>query len=155
QPLQSPHGQRGDTLDLSVHEVTFGARGSSSFAGKLLGQKQSLELGYFVRGDRVSGEQQRLEAATGHPYATETNLLSTLGDVGLYADASLRPLSWVTLRGGLRADLFTFDVNDLCAVHEVAHPSATNPPIDQSCLAQEDFGRPRETNQRASTASTA
>ncbi|HVW28798.1 MAG TPA: TonB family protein [Polyangiaceae bacterium] len=155
EPLQSPHDQRGDTLDLDVHEVTFGARGSSSMTGKLLGQKQTLELGYFARGDRVSGEQQRLEAATGHPYLTDANLVSELGDLGLYADASLKPLAWLTLRGGLRADLFTFNVNDLCAVQQVAHPSTVNPPIDQSCLSEQDFGRPREPNQRASTASTA
>jgi TonB family protein len=155
EPLQSLHQQRGDTLDLAVHEVTVGARGSSSFAGKLFGQKQTLELGYFARGDSVTGEQQRLEAATGHPYATDTNLESQLGDIGLYADASIKPLAWVTLRGGLRADLFTYNVNDLCAVHSVAHPSTTNPPIDQSCLSEQDFGRPREPNQRASTASTA
>jgi hypothetical protein len=155
EPLQSLHVQRGDTLDLAVHETTYGARGSSSFAAKVLGQKQSIEFGYFARGDRVTGEQQRLEAATGHPYATDTDLASQLGDIGLYADASLKPLRWITLRGGLRADLLTFDVNDLCAVHGVAHPSTTNPPIDQSCLSQQDFGRPREPDQPASTASTA
>ncbi len=155
EPLQSLHLQRGDTLNLAVHETTFGARGSSSFGARVLGQKQSIEFGYFARGDRVTGEQQRLEAATGHPYATDTNLASQLGDIGVYADASLKPVSWITLRGGVRADILTFDVNDLCAVHSVAHPSSTNPPIDQSCLSQQDFGRPREPDQPASTASTA
>jgi hypothetical protein len=61
----------------------------------------------------------------------------------------------LSLRGGLRGDLFTFDVNDLCAVKDVSHPSPTNPPIDQSCLDQEMLGRHREPNQRASTASMA
>lgn len=155
EPLQSLHVQRGDSIDLHVNELTFGTRGFSSLSGTALGRKQDLELGYFARGDRVLGMQQRLDAATGAPYVTETNLESTLGDIGLYADAALRPLDKVTIRGGVRADVFTFDVNDLCAVHDVAHPSSTNPPIDQSCLSQSDFGRPREPNQPAGTASTA
>jgi hypothetical protein len=40
-------------------------------------------------------------------------------------------------------------------VKDVAHPSKTNPPVDQSCLDQQNLGRHREPNQRASTASTA
>jgi hypothetical protein len=155
EPLQSLHVQRGDTIDLGMHEVTFGARGASSFTGKAVGQKQTLELGYFARGDSVSGMQQRLEAATGNPYKTDTNLESQLGDLGLYGDVSLKPVSYLTLRGGLRADVLAYHVNDLCAVHDVAHPSRTDPPVDESCLSQQDFGRPREPNQRASTASTA
>jgi TonB family protein len=155
EPLQSPHGQRGDLIDLDVEELTIGARGSARLSGKVAGQVQQLELGYFARGDKVTGIQQRIEDATGHPYATDTDLESKLGDIGLYADSAVRPLTWLTLRGGLRGDLFTYDVNDLCAVKDVAHPSKTNPPVDQSCLDQQNLGRHREPNQRASTASTA
>lgn len=106
---------RGDALDLHMNETTLGARGSSSWTSRVLGQLQELELGYFARGDRVTGLQQRLEAATGAPYATETNLESSLGDLGLYADVGLRPWRWATLRGGVRGELLTFDVNDLTA----------------------------------------
>src|SRR5262249_3879228 len=113
-----------------VEELTIGARGSARLSAKVAGQAQQLELGYFARGDKVTGIQQRVEDATGHPYATDTDLESKLGDIGLYADAAVRPLSWLTLRGGLRGDLFTYDVDDLCAVKDVAHPSKTNPPLD-------------------------
>jgi len=119
----------------------------------VFGQKQDLELGYFARGDWTKGTQQRLEAATGVPYATENDLESQLGDLGLYADANARALSWLNFRGGVRTDLFTFNVLDNCAAHDVAHPSRTNPPVDQSCLTQQDFGRPREQNQRTATSS--
>jgi iron complex outermembrane receptor protein len=155
EPIQTPHGQRGDLLDLNVREMTLGARGSAAAHQVLLGQLQELEIGYFARGDSVSASQQRIEASTGHPYTTETSLDSQLADVGLYADAGLRPLSWLTLRGGFRTDLFTFDVNDNCAVKSVSHPSRSNPPGDASCIDQEAFGRHREPNQRASTGSTA
>ena len=82
QHLQSLHDQRGDMLDMSVQEDTLGARGFGRVQGKLFGQKQQLELGYFARGDNVHGTQQRLEAATGVPYYTETDLQSQLGDIG-------------------------------------------------------------------------
>jgi len=155
EPLQSVHTQRGDMLDLSVKEATIGARGSARFHGQAFNEPQHIEFGYFARGDFTSGVQQRLAAATGHPYLTETNLDATLGDIGLYADADLKPVHWLSLRGGVRTDLFSYDIVDNCAVHDVDHPSASNPPIDQSCLSQEDFGKPREPNQRASTSSIA
>jgi TonB family protein len=155
EPLQSPHDQRGDLIDLDVSETTLGARGSARLRGKAFGETQELELGYFARGDSVHGTQQRIEDATGHPYATDTDLESKLGDIGLYMDANVRATPWLSLRGGLRGDLFTFDVDNLCAVKNVAHPSKTNPELDASCLSQENLGRHREPNQRASTASTA
>jgi len=152
-PLQTPHPQRGDLLDLDVTERTIGARGSARLRGSALGRPQELEVGYFARGDSVDGTQQRLEAANGHPYLTETNLSSQLADIGLYADADLRPWRWLTLRGGVREDLFTFDVNDLCAVNTVSRPAQATG--DASCLDQETLGAHREPNQRSSTASTA
>lgn len=155
EPLQRLHVQRGDMLDLNVDETTVGAKGSARFRGKALGQPQELELGYFARGDWVHGTQQRLEATSGIPYATDTDLESQLSDIGLYADANAKALSWLTLRGGLRADAFGFNVDDLCAARSVAHPAPGNLPLDQSCLDQQDFGRHRETNSRAATSSIA
>ncbi len=134
EPLQSIHGQRGDTLDLNVHELTIGARGSARLHADVFGLRQELELGYFARGDEAKGTQQRLEAATGVPYKTDTDLDSQLGDIGLYGDLNLRPLRWLSLRGGARAEIVTYDVLNNCAAQTVAHPSTTNPPIDQSCL---------------------
>ncbi len=159
QPLQDPHGQRGDEIDLNVMEWTAGARGSARLVGTLFKQIQELEIGYFARGDFVSSSQQRLEASTGHAYQTDTSLDSRLGDVGLYADANLRFLRWLSLRGGARGDLFTYDVNNLCAVPitsgTVEHPTTTRPLYDQSCLDEENMGAHREPNQRASTSSGA
>ncbi|HVR61807.1 MAG TPA: TonB family protein [Polyangia bacterium] len=155
QPLQSVHGQRGDMLDLEVHETTIGARGWARLAGSWWGQRQELELGYFARGDDAAGTQQRLEASTGAPYKTEANLDSQIGDIGLYADASLRLGRWLALRGGGRAELLTYVVHDSCAVHSIAHPPPSNLPIDESCLSQQDFGRPREPDQVTSTSGIA
>ena len=153
--LQQPHAQRGDLIDLDADELTMGARGWARLHGKALGQTQQLELGYFARYDQVGGSQQRLSPTTLVPYHTDTSLQSNLVDVGLYAAAELRPVRWLALAGGVRADVFSFDVNNLCAVQSVASPSHTNPPGDASCLTQQDFGAHREPNQRADTASTA
>ncbi len=100
EPLQSLDDQRGDMLDLDVHELTIGARGSARLAGSFLGQRQELELGYFARGDDAAGKQERLEASTGVPYRTETDLDAQIGDIGLYGDANLHLRPWLSLRGG-------------------------------------------------------
>src|SRR5262245_18080855 len=113
EPRQSPHGQRGDLIDLDGHELTIGARGSARLSPHAFEQPQELEVGYFARGDNVRGTQQRLSDANLHPYATDTDLESKLADIGLYLDANLRATRWLSLRGGLRGDLFTFNVNNL------------------------------------------
>jgi TonB family protein len=154
-PVQRIHQQRGDMLDLDQEALTIGARGAGKIPGVLWGQKQELEFGYFARSDRVNASQQRLQANDGVPYATETSLASKLGDLGLYMDANLRLSSWLSLRGGVRSDLFLYNVNNLCAVQEVSRPSKANPPGDASCLEQQQFGLHREKNQRSSTSSTA
>jgi iron complex outermembrane receptor protein len=154
-PLQQPHPQRGDLIDLNADELTVGGRGWARLTGRALGQTQQLELGYFARYDQVGGEQQRLFPTTLVPYHTDTRLLSNLVDVGLYGAAELRATRWLALNGGLRADVFSFDVNNLCAVQSIDNPSKTNPPGDASCLTQQDFGSFREANQRADTVSTA
>jgi iron complex outermembrane receptor protein len=155
EPDQRAHAQRGDLIDLQVKETTLGARGSARLSGEWLDLQQQIELGYFARHDIASGFQQRIEAATRAPYLTEANLDSNLDDIGLYADANLRFLPWLALRGGFRADLFTYNVQNLCAVRSVEHPSPTSPEPDVSCKTQEGtLGAHREPNQSASTASS-
>jgi iron complex outermembrane recepter protein len=154
EPVQNPHVQRGDLIDLEMIESTLGARGSSRTTKSILGRRHSIELGYFARGDSVQGTQRRIESSTAHPYRLETDLDSKLADLGLYVDGDLSLLRWLTLRGGVRGDLFTFNVQNNCAVQSVAHPSPTNPPGDASCLTQENFGAYRDPTQHATTAST-
>lgn len=151
---QEPHEQRGDLADIAMSETTLGSRGSARLRSDALGEPQELELGYFARGDVVEGTRQRLAAGSGVPYVTEVDLRSSLGDLGLYADATLRPWHWFALRGGARAELLTYDVLDACAVQDVSRPSPASPPGDASCLSQQRFGAYREPTQRSSTAAT-
>jgi TonB family protein len=152
--INEPHDQRGDLLDTAMDAHTFGGTGWARYEPRVLDLKQTFELGYSARADRVAATRQRLGADTDVPYETESDLDSTLLDVGLYADASLRATPWLALRGGFRADFFGFDVQDNCAAQNVSRPSTTNPPLDDSCLDQSRFGVHREPNQRSTTAST-
>jgi iron complex outermembrane recepter protein len=153
EPLQTPHPQRGDLIDQSTSATTVGARGFARAPLDAFGRRHEFELGYFARYDVTDGTQYRIEAATKAPYHTDLDLHSQLADIGIYGDLSLNPFSWLTLRGGGRLDLFTFDILNRCAVQNVAHP--LNPTHNQSCLDQEDFGAHREPVQPATTSSTA
>ncbi|HEX8796338.1 MAG TPA: TonB family protein [Polyangiaceae bacterium] len=156
QPWQTPHDQRGDLIDMNVDEMTLGARGFARLEGKMLGQTQGLELGYFARYDQAAGQQQRVDPTTLDPYLTETNLQSNLGDVGIYGALDLHPLSWIALRGGLRADVFTFDVNNLCAHQSIDQPNTSlPPPLDTSCMSEVEKVGYVEPNQRVDSVSTA
>jgi iron complex outermembrane receptor protein len=148
---QRPHRQRGDLIDRDSTSFTVGSRGSARWRTRLFDRIQELEAGYFVRLDGVEALQTRLEAGGNIPYARDYDLGSKLSDVGAYVDANLSPTRWLSLRGGLRAEVLTFNVLDRCASKEVRRPSATTPPGDESCLSQRDFGRYREPIERNTT----
>jgi iron complex outermembrane receptor protein len=151
--IQALHPQRGDLLDLHVDETTFGARGFARTSLPALGHKHDLELGYFARGDDVESERQRVDAAS-VPYKKDVDLGAQLGNLAVYGEITLRPLRGLSLKAGVRSELFFFDVIDRCAVQDVSRPSASNPPGDASCLDQQRFGAHREPEQRSSTASS-
>ena len=158
EPTQEPHDQRGDLIDFHFDEVSLGGRGYGRWHGEFLGLRQELEAGYFARVDQTHSTQNRVAAARttrADPYAVDADLQSTLGDVGVYVDSGVRFLPWLGFRGGVRADMFLFDVLDNCAVQSVDNPSKTIAPsqIDQSCLSELEHGVYREPFQRAATAS--
>ena len=102
---QTPHGQRGDLFDLRVDETTYGARGFARTSTRAFGQTHALELGYYARGDDVTSHRQRVDTA-GVPYKTDANIDATLGDLGIYAEATLRPVRGLSIKAGARSDLF-------------------------------------------------
>ncbi|HMA96031.1 MAG TPA: TonB-dependent receptor [Polyangiaceae bacterium] len=154
EPAQNPHDQRGDGIDLSVDSWTLGSRGSSRVREKVGGLTQELELGYSARGDFGHGTQLRVQASNAVPYHRDVDVEYALGDIGIYADANLRFLHWLTVRGGIRGNFFSYNVLDRCAQQEVRQPSRTNPPGDRSCLDTQDLGYYRDPTQRSSTATT-
>ncbi|MDP3158172.1 MAG: TonB-dependent receptor plug domain-containing protein [Archangium sp.] len=147
---QNPHAQRGDLLDRDTTTFTVGARGAARWRTKIFERTQELEVGYFGRFDVARGLQTRQLAGSNTPYARDYDLDSKLSDLGAYADLNLSFTRWLTLRGGLRGELLTYDVLDLCAQKEVRRPSTKNPPGDESCLSQRDLGLYRDPTERNS-----
>jgi iron complex outermembrane receptor protein len=157
-PTQSPHVQRGDLADFHFDELTIGGRGFARWHGEAFGLKQELEGGYFARVDTTTSTQYRDMAANGDPYLTDADLSSTLGDIGVYADANVRLTSWLALRGGVRAEMFLFDVLNNCAANAsqgVDSPSKVYLEVDQPCLSELEQGVYREPIARSSTGSGA
>jgi TonB family protein len=153
-PSQNPHAQRGDGIDLAVDSWTLGSRGSSRVKENVGGHVQELEVGYSARGDFGNGTQLRVQTQTGIPYHRDIDVGYALGDVGVYADANLRFLSWLMVRGGVRANFFAYDVLNRCAQTSVRQPSRSDPPGDKSCLDQQNLGYYRDPTQRSSTGTT-
>lgn len=151
QTWQSLHSQRGDLIDQQSSTLTIGGRGSMRQKWRSLGQNQELELGYFGRYDRVDATQKRDRAGTTIPYRTDLDLASGLTNVAAYADASLKPLSWVTLRGGLRADFYHYLVTNRCAL--TTQNSFGGDPLDTECFSSDRVGY-RSPEQTASSSAS-
>ena len=151
-PQQTLHGQRGDMLDKTSQAFMAGAGGHGRAKTTLWTLPLEWELGYFARLDVVSGQQARLSAGTDIPYMLDKDLDAVLGDVGLYTDVELKPWQLLSLRGSMRWELLAYSVTDNCFVKEVRRPSSSNPPLNESCLNQRDFGVYRERFQKLSTA---
>lgn len=136
---QTPHSQRGDLIDQQSHAITVGGRGSARYESRFAGQPQAIELGYFARYDDIQGLQQRNRSSTIVPYRKDFDLDSGLANLGLYADASVKPfVSWITLRGGGRVDYYGYRVRDLCAQRTQAAIGAV--PSDSECFAIDRSG---------------
>ncbi|MGD0675783.1 MAG: TonB family protein [Polyangiaceae bacterium] len=153
-PTQSLHPQRGDMIDFHFDEVTIGGRGFARWHGEALGLRQEFEGGYFARVDQTTSTQYRDMNANGDPYMTDADLTSTLGDIGVYVDGNVHFLPWLGLRGGVRTDMFLFDVLNQCAVNAqegVDSPSKQYLEVDQPCLSELEHGVYREPIGRSTT----
>jgi len=157
EPTQEPHDQRGDLIDFHYDDVAVGARGFARWHGQALGLTQEFEGGYFARLDTTHSTQYRVAAGNNDPYLTDADYQSTLGDVGVYVDGNVHLLPWLGLRGGVRADMFLFDVLNNCAIQSVDNPSEATAAaqINQPCLSQLENGNYVEPILRTSTGSSA
>lgn len=115
---------RGDRYEQTYDAATVGlvARHRQSF--RALSRTHAWELGLVVRHDATTQAMRRERFLDGVPYATPVDADVNATDVGLYADAELRPLPRLTLRGGLRADGLAFQVDD-----RVPRTGSRNPPV--------------------------
>lgn len=138
QSWQSDHGQRGDLIDQHSKTLSLQALGSARMSRSWLGRKQAIELGYSARMDDVGALQQRDRAGTNTPYRRDLDMASILTNIGLYADTEVRPVSYVLLRGGVRSDLFHYQVHDRCALISRAGFGGDAP--DTECFTRDRTG---------------
>jgi len=135
EPGQSPHPQRGDAVEKDYSAVTVGGRGAYRERFRLFGREQSVELGFYARYDQTEPMIQRLRAGTQIPYLIDEDLQTEVMNLAGYIDVELKPLSFLTLRGGLRQESFSYNVVDFCNTAgnwEIGQPLNVNcPPFDR------------------------
>ncbi len=134
---QSLHPQRGDAVEKTYSAVTPGARGNFRHTFRLLGREQAIEVGYFARYDHTSPQIQRLRFGTQIPYQTDMALQTDVFDLAGYVDVDFRPLSFLTLRGGVREESFSYSVLDLCST---AGEYKLGQPLDVVCPTYDRSG---------------
>jgi len=111
---QSLHPQRGDAVEKDYNALTAGSRGSYRMRFRLFDREHSVEGGYYARYDHTTPLVQRLRFGTQDPYLNDLDLQTDVVNVAAYADADLRPLSFLTLRGGLRQEFYEYNILDNC-----------------------------------------
>jgi len=141
---QSEHPQRGDAAEKDYHALTAGARGGYRLRFRLLGRDQAVEGGYYARYDHTLPLEQRLRFGTQIPYLTDLDYETDIVNLAGYLDVDLRPLSFLTLRGGLRQESFSYNVENLCAT---SGNYKVGEPLDVDCPAYDASG-PRSPTQR-------
>jgi len=141
---QSEHPQRGDAAEKDYHALTAGARGSYRLRFRFLGRDQAVEGGYYARYDHTLPLEQRLRFGTQIPYLTDLNYETDIVNLAGYLDVDLHPLSFLTLRGGLRQESFSYNVENLCAT---SGNYKVGEPLDVDCPAYDASG-PRSATQR-------
>ncbi len=152
-PWRSGNAQRGDEVDQETSGVSVGGRGSLRLSGALGGLQQAIEAGYYGRYDAVDASQKRLRFGTVIPYRTDLNLSDAITNVGLYIDSELRLTRWLTLRGGVRGDYFSYDVLNNCDLHDTSLGSGITP-LDTQCYGVDRTG-PRDPTARRSASGMA
>lgn len=105
---------RGDLFEQYNDDVTVG--GHASYRGSVIHPTASVgmqgELGTEVRSSRIDQTQSLLRAPQNETWDERVDASVRATDVGLYADGLLTLGQRLRLRGGPRADVLVYDVDD-------------------------------------------
>jgi hypothetical protein len=147
---QTPHGQRGDGILQNYEALTLGGRGAYKVTRHLLGQDQSLELGYYARYDHTLPTVNRVLFGTQIPYLVDEDLVTDVFNIAAYADFDLHFGKRLTLRGGVRQEYFNYSINNLCATGGEGYLVNVNQGVlpNQTCPSFNSNGAPRLPNQQ-------
>lgn len=92
--------------------MTLGATASYRKPVKLFSSADAIEVGFFGRNDWIEQSQRRLSEVDDRPTEVLVDARVRATNVAGYADASLRPLRRVVLRGGVRVDGLAYAAQD-------------------------------------------
>ncbi len=145
-PGQTEHPQRGDGILQQYSAITAGGRGSYRLEGKLFGETQAIEAGYFARYDHTTPVIQRVEFGTDIPYEYDEDLVTDIFNLAGYLDLEFHPVRWLTLRGGVRQEYFDYNVQNLCALPN----EFVRGQVNVACGTSDGSGGVRLPDQRAS-----
>lgn len=126
--------QRGDGLELRYKALDAGSRGHYELSKSYAGLKQKLALGYAIRYSQGRSTQLRLRSVTAIPYKREFDDDFSVVNLAGFLRTQIMPLSWLTLRGGVRVDAFSFGLLDL------NHPDADREGERESDQSAQSFG---------------
>lgn len=105
-----PGSTRDATFQQANEGVTVGAKAHYRRQISLFSPSDALEIGFSARTDWIDQSQSPL--APSAPGAGQIDARVTATDIGAYADAQLRPLPRLTLRGGFRVDGLAYTTED-------------------------------------------
>ena len=103
----------GDSQQQVNDATTFGAHGRYRWLLGLLSAHDSLEAGFFIRGDAIDQSQRVLAIIDDSVTKTEVDARIHATDVAGYVDAGFHPLDRVSLRGGFRLDGLSYEAQDI------------------------------------------
>ncbi|MBU0551615.1 TonB-dependent receptor plug domain-containing protein [Myxococcota bacterium] len=104
--------QRGDGLEMRYGVFTGGARGHYTLQRRAWSRDHALSFGYALRFDQGDSKMLRLRAVTAIPYSRVFDRGFTVLNLSGWTRGELAALDWLTARGGLRLDAFSFGVLD-------------------------------------------
>ena len=142
---QSLHDQRGDAVQKDYWAITAGTRGGYRVHFNWFGRDQAVELGLYGRYDHTVPTLQRVRFGTQTPYLIDQMLQTDIVNVAGYLDAEIKPLPFLTLRGGVRQDVWYYNVVDLCATNGNYQ---TGQPLNVNCPPYDASGQPQEPTRR-------
>ena len=102
--------QRGDGSESRYRVFTAGSRGHYKLTLNLLKRQQSMSFGYAMRMDHGNSAMLRIRPITGIPYRRIFDFDFTTLNLAGWMQTQLQFTSWLTLRGGVRVDAFSFGV---------------------------------------------
>jgi len=103
---------RGDTTQQRNDATTLGATAHLKNRITVFSEDDQIEVGVVGRTDRIEQSQRAIAWGTGRETETVVDASVLANHVGGYLDASLRPIRRVTVRGGVRLDGLSYQVDD-------------------------------------------